>query len=116
MDSDNTDKFFNENLFDDSNNDNVVIKEEDVDDVEEVVDVTSFDELGLKDKLLRGLYGYGFEKPSKIQCRAVPMVLTRCDVIAQSQSGTGKTGAFSISALQLVDESLVLHTSYHAKP
>lgn len=109
MDTDDTDKFFNDNLFDDSNDDNVVIKEEeteDVEDVEEVVEVTSFDELGLKDQLLRGLYGYGFEKPSKIQCRAVPMVLTRCDVIAQSQSGTGKTGAFSISALQLVDESL----------
>ena len=98
----NTDQFFNDNLFENKEPepDTIIVKEEEVSPVE------SFDELGLKETLLRGLYGYGFEKPSSIQKRAVPMVLTGSDVIAQSQSGTGKTGAFSISALQLVDESV----------
>ena len=97
----NTDQFFNDNLFENKEPEpETIVKEEEVSPVE------SFDELGLKETLLRGLYGYGFEKPSSIQKRAVPMVLTGGDVIAQSQSGTGKTGAFSISALQLVDESV----------
>ena len=98
----NTDQFFNDNLFENKEPEPepIIVKEEEVSPVE------SFDELGLKETLLRGLYGYGFEKPSSIQKRAVPMVLTGGDVIAQSQSGTGKTGAFSISALQLVDESV----------
>ena len=98
----NTDQFFNDNLFENKEPEpeTIIVKEEEVSPVE------SFDELGLKETLLRGLYGYGFEKPSSIQKRAVPMVLTGGDVIAQSQSGTGKTGAFSISALQLVDESV----------
>lgn len=53
--------------------------------------------------LLRGIYGYGFEKPSPIQKRAIiPMVRGR-DIIAQAQSGTGKTGAFTIGTLQLID-------------
>ena len=61
--------------------------------------------VNLDRKLLRGIYSYGFEKPSPIQKRAViPMTLGR-DVIAQAQSGTGKTGAFTVSALQLVDHT-----------
>jgi translation initiation factor 4A len=48
---------------------------------------TSFDAMDLKEDLLRGIYAYGFEKPSAIQQRAVkPMLLGR-DVIAQAQSG-----------------------------
>eukprot|EP00934_Nitzschia_sp_Nitz4_P006280 Nitzschia sp. Nitz4//scaffold89_size161592//157895//159226//NITZ4_002407-RA/size161592-snap-gene-0.184-mRNA-1//-1//CDS//3329559703//6270//frame0 len=67
--------------------------------------ITSFDEMNLKPDLLRGIYAYGFEKPSAIQQRAIrPIVLGR-DVIAQSQSGTGKTAVFSIAALQLLDET-----------
>ncbi len=61
--------------------------------------------VNLDRKLLRGIYSYGFEKPSPIQKQAViPMTLGR-DVIAQAQSGTGKTGAFTVSALQLVDHT-----------
>ena len=53
---------------------------------------------------MKGIYSYGYEKPSAIQQRAIrPIVLGR-DVIAQSQSGTGKTAVFSISALQLLDD------------
>ena len=65
----------------------------------------SFDTLNLKDNLLRGIYSYGFENPSKIQNESIPVLLTGKDLIAQAQSGTGKTGAFLIGALQKLDES-----------
>jgi translation initiation factor 4A len=65
--------------------------------------VTSFDDMNLKDLLLRGIYAYGFEKPSKIQQRGIMPILAGHDTIAQAQSGTGKTATFSISALQLID-------------
>jgi len=65
----------------------------------------SFDTLNLKDNLLRGIYSYGFENPSKIQNDSIPVLLTGKDLIAQAQSGTGKTGAFLIGALQTLDES-----------
>lgn len=67
---------------------------------------TSFDTLNLKDDLLRGIYSYGFENPSKIQSKAVPLLLTGKDLIAQAQSGTGKTGAFLIGCLEKLDISL----------
>lgn len=60
--------------------------------------------LELKPKLLRGVYGYGFEQPSPIQKKSIIPMIQRNDVIAQAQSGTGKTGAFTISSLQIVDE------------
>jgi len=62
--------------------------------------VESFDEMGLKEELLRGIYGYGFEKPSAIQQRGIVPVLEGHDTIAQAQSGTGKTATFAISILQ----------------
>lgn len=78
----------------------------------------NFDNMGLKDDLLRGVYGYGFERPSVIQQRAiVPLLkglfysLARVfmtigrDLIAQAQSGTGKTGAFTIGTLQQIDQN-----------
>lgn len=64
----------------------------------------SFDTLNLKDNLLRGIYSYGFENPSKIQHLAIPKLVTGNDLIAQAQSGTGKTGAFVTGALQKLNE------------
>lgn len=66
----------------------------------------SFDELGLKPELLRGIYSYGFEKPSAIQQRAIPVLTTNKDVFAQAQSGTGKTATFTISMLQNIDHTV----------
>ena len=63
----------------------------------------SFDNLNLKDNLLRGIYSYGFENPSPIQEKAIPFINERKDLIAQAQSGTGKTGAFSIGVLNNID-------------
>jgi len=67
--------------------------------------VESFDEMGLKETLLRGIYAHGFEKPSPIQQRAIIPVIHGKDTIAQAQSGTGKTGTFLISSLQIIEVS-----------
>lgn len=67
--------------------------------------VESFDEMELKEKLLRGIYAFGFEKPSAIQQRAIVPCCQKRDVIAQAQSGTGKTATFSVSVLQRIDET-----------
>jgi translation initiation factor 4A len=61
---------------------------------------STWDSLKLKTNLLRGIYSVGFESPSQIQAQSIPVILTGKDVIAQAQSGTGKTGAFCISTLQ----------------
>ena len=68
--------------------------------------MTTFDDFDLKDNLLRGIYSHGFENPSDIQVKALPIINSKKDLLAQAQSGTGKTGAFSIGALNLVDENL----------
>ncbi|NXF87833.1 IF4A1 factor, partial [Eubucco bourcierii] len=70
----------------------------------EVVD--SFDEMNLAESLLRGIYAYGFEKPSAIQQRAILPCIKGYDVIAQAQSGTGKTATFAISILQQIELEL----------
>jgi translation initiation factor 4A len=67
----------------------------------EVVD--QFDQMNLREPLLRGIYGYGFERPSAIQQRAIKPCILGHDVIAQAQSGTGKTATFAISILQQLD-------------
>jgi len=66
----------------------------------------NFDDMSLKEELLRGIYAYGFEKPSAIQQRAIVPCIKGYDVIAQAQSGTGKTATFSISILQMVDTNI----------
>jgi len=63
----------------------------------------SFDDLKINDNLLRGIYSYGFENPSKIQSLAIPKMVEGGDLIAQAHSGTGKTGAFSIGSLQKLE-------------
>jgi len=64
---------------------------------------TSFENMGLNDNLLRGIYSYGFEKPSLIQSKAIPEIINKKDIIGQSQSGSGKTAAFSIGMLHRID-------------
>ena len=66
----------------------------------------SFEDLNINDDLLRGIYSYGFEKPSNIQYKSLPIFNSGKDMIAQSQSGTGKTGAFSIGVLNNIDTNL----------
>jgi translation initiation factor 4A len=71
---------------------------------EEVVD--NFDNMNLLEDLLRGVYAYGFEKPSAIQQRAIMPLVKGVDIIAQAQSGTGKTATFTIGILQRLDYSI----------
>ena len=73
--------------------------------VDKVEVVATFDAMGLSEDLLRGIYAYGFERPSAIQQRAILPIMRGRDVIAQSQSGTGKTAVFSIGILQTIDTS-----------
>uniref|UniRef100_A0A671N655 RNA helicase n=1 Tax=Sinocyclocheilus anshuiensis TaxID=1608454 RepID=A0A671N655_9TELE len=70
--------------------------------------VKTFEELRLKPQLLKGVYEMGFNRPSKIQENALPMMLAEPpqNLIAQSQSGTGKTAAFVLAMLSHVDPSL----------
>eukprot|EP00602_Paraphysomonas_sp_CaronLab_P007703 CAMPEP_0185026246 /NCGR_PEP_ID=MMETSP1103-20130426/10179_1 /TAXON_ID=36769 /ORGANISM="Paraphysomonas bandaiensis, Strain Caron Lab Isolate" /LENGTH=390 /DNA_ID=CAMNT_0027559755 /DNA_START=43 /DNA_END=1215 /DNA_ORIENTATION=- len=72
---------------------------------EDVEILSSFDTMGLKEDLLRGIYAYGFERPSAIQQRAIKPIIQGRDVIAQSQSGTGKTAVFSIGVLQSINST-----------
>jgi len=68
--------------------------------------VDNFDDMKLREALLRGIYAYGFEKPSTIQQRAILPCIKSHDVIAQAQSGTGKTATFAIAILQQIETSL----------
>ena len=70
---------------------------------EEIKVISNWDDFELDDNILRGIYSFGFEKPSQIQQTAILPILEKKDVIAQAPSGTGKTGAFTISSLQRVD-------------
>jgi len=70
--------------------------------------VKSFEELNLQPNLLKGVYAMGFNAPSKIQETALPTLLADPpqNMIAQSQSGTGKTAAFVLAMLSRVNTSL----------
>jgi len=71
--------------------------------VEEYPVFESFDDYDLDEKLLRGIYSYGFERPSAIQQRGIQPILDGRDTIGQAQSGTGKTATFVIGCLQRID-------------
>ena len=68
-------------------------------------EIQSWDELEIPPNLLRGIYAYGFEKPSPIQQKAIKPLILKKDIVAQAQSGTGKTATFTIGALANVDIS-----------
>ncbi|KAF2015006.1 P-loop containing nucleoside triphosphate hydrolase protein [Aaosphaeria arxii CBS 175.79] len=70
---------------------------------------TSFEQLQLTPELLKGIHQMNFRKPSKIQEKALPLLLLNppVNMIAQSQSGTGKTAAFSLNILSRIDLSIV---------
>jgi ATP-dependent RNA helicase DDX19/DBP5 len=69
--------------------------------------VNAFEDLGLSEELLKGLYALGFQRPSKIQEKALPLLLANPpkNLIGQSQSGTGKTAAFALAMLSRIDLS-----------
>jgi len=66
-------------------------------------EINSWEDLDLGEDILRGIYSYGFEKPSPIQKKAIKPISLGRDIVAQAQSGTGKTATFSIGALSRID-------------
>ena len=62
-----------------------------------------FAELGLSEPLLQAISRLGFEKAAPIQAEAIPLILAGYDVVGQSQTGSGKTAAFAIPAVELVE-------------
>ena len=69
-------------------------------------EIESFEDLSISQDILRGIFAYGFERPSPIQRKAINPVLAGRDVIAQAQSGMGKTATFCIGTLGLIDPQL----------
>jgi translation initiation factor 4A len=68
--------------------------------------IERWDDMDISSDLLRGIYAYGFEKPSDIQKYSIPHIILKKDIIAQAQSGMGKTGCFSIGVLSRIDPTL----------
>ena len=80
------------------------------DDRPQTEDVTAtkgleFEDMQLRRELLMGIFEAGFERPSPIQEEAIPIALTKRDVLARAKNGTGKTAAFVIPSLQQIDTS-----------
>jgi len=69
----------------------------------ELYEINTWEDSEIDNKLLRGIFSYGFEKPSVIQQKAIKPIIMGKDIIAQAQSGTGKTATFSIGALSHVN-------------
>ena len=65
--------------------------------------ITTFAELGLNEQILAGVEALGFTTPTPVQAQAIPEVLTGRDIVASAQTGTGKTAAFALPTLQLIE-------------
>ena len=76
------------------------------DEIYTVKEFTNWEDLSIHPMILRGIYAYGFEKPSPIQSKAILSILDKKDVLGQAQSGTGKTGCFTIGCLGQIDTSI----------
>jgi translation initiation factor 4A len=67
--------------------------------------IKKWDDFNLNPDIMRGVFAYGFELPSEIQKKTIPSIISKQDIIAQAQSGSGKTGAFVIGTLNRIDVS-----------
>ena len=65
-----------------------------------------FNELGLSPEVLKAVDKMGFEEASPIQTAVIPLLLAWCDVVGQSATGSGKTAAFAIPAIERVDPKI----------
>ena len=81
--------------------DKISNKEEEI--LDSSYEINTWDDLDNDPNILRGIYSSGFERPSPIQKKAIKPIILGKDVIAQAQSGTGKTAAFGIGALSIVN-------------
>jgi ATP-dependent RNA helicase DDX19/DBP5 len=73
-----------------------------------LLSATTFEAIISNPDILKGVYAMGYQKPSKIQGTAVPLLFSTPykNFIGQSQSGSGKTGAFSLTILSRIDKSI----------
>jgi superfamily II DNA/RNA helicase len=71
--------------------------------ITKVNEMVEWDDVDMNIQVLRGLYSYGFDRPSQIQRKTIPWIIAGRDVIGQAQSGTGKTGAFCVGTLNVID-------------
>ena len=69
--------------------------------------IEDFEQMGLNENIVRGIFTYGFKRPSEIQSLAIKPICDGRQVIAQAQSGTGKTGAFGIGVLNVIDTQIL---------
>jgi superfamily II DNA/RNA helicase len=83
----------------------IKVEEIEEDNYDSSYEIKDWDEIDMESNILRGIYAYGFEKPSPIQKKAILPIIKGRDIIAQAQSGTGKTATFSIGALSIVNLS-----------
>jgi ATP-dependent RNA helicase DeaD len=65
--------------------------------------VTAFDQLQLAAPLIKTLQDIGYETPTPIQAKTIPLLLSGTDVLGQAQTGTGKTAAFALPLLSNLD-------------
>ena len=69
--------------------------------------MTTFQDLGVRDDLLRGIAEMGFETPMPVQEKVIPVLLSgNHDLVALAQTGTGKTAAFGLPVIQRVDTAV----------
>ena len=71
----------------------------------ETDEVDGFDTLGLRPELLKTINDLGYEEPTPIQRQTIPLLLAGRDLLGQAATGTGKTAAFALPALQMIDTS-----------
>jgi ATP-dependent RNA helicase DeaD len=69
--------------------------------------LTTFAELGLGEPILKVLAELGYDEPTPIQEQAIPVMLSGSDVIAQAQTGTGKTAAFALPIVERLRDEQV---------
>ena len=88
-----------------SNNNDKDLTNPDNEQDDEIQAIDNFEDMNLRPEIFRGILSYGFERPSLIQQTAIPAFIKyNRDIIAQAQSGTGKTATFSVALLQKVNE------------
>ena len=111
--SENLNEFKNEqnqsnknNQHNEQNKQNGYFENYDISDGLEYIDNFEDERLNLKNEILKGIYGYGFEKPSPIQRIGIKPIIEGKDIVLQSHSGTGKTATFIIGLLQNIDFNL----------
>jgi ATP-dependent RNA helicase RhlE len=75
----------------------------------------SFEQLGLSKPLLKAIKEQGYEKPTPIQAKAIPVILKRKDILAGAQTGTGKTAGFTLPLLELLSRAKTTHSNHKPK-